>query len=367
MNTKIKTYKILVNSKPFANMRGASPAEVAKKAASKILSNSLNRTRFEIQKNSKIRHYDAKQENLVRPYHKNGKLVKYRIVVKKLGKQVGGTFPPDFSNLDDQIFIIFPREEYEIEIEDSPFIQINIKNKTQKCSTFFINDKVLYLGELNQCNDKSGTVNLNKIKEYGKYLKSINIIDKIELYDSSTIHGKKISLALLSILSTGMSWYNRFGFISKKFKQEQENNAKFLIMTFKNFLNECIPKILENKLKYYQEELNNEILELQQNLNKSLFKEKKLEQLSKKKSERNSLTLNDFKEIIRLELNSKRDEFISIFGNQNVKELFIIIKNRLKHKELSQEELYKIIELFEYIDSSGIIMYDGDLTLIYDF
>ena len=104
-------------------------------------------------------------------------------------------------------------------------------------------------------------------------------------------------------------------------------------------------------------------MELQQKLNKSSITEKKLEKLLKKKSERNALALNDFIEIIRLELNSKRDEFISIFENQNVKELFILIKNRLKHKELLQEELYKIIELFEYIDSSGIIMYNEDLSL----
>jgi len=250
MSTKLKTYKIIVDSKHFGNMRGSSPAEVAKKAANKILGNSLNRKRFEIQENSKIRYYDAKRENLVRPYHKNGKLITCRIVVKKLGKQVGGTFPPNIEpGSKDPIFDFFPIKEYKIEIEDSPFIQINITSKTEWCITFFINDKVLYL-------------------------KSINIVDKIELYDSSTIYGKKISLALLSILSTGMSWYNRFGFISKNFKQEEENNAKFLIMTFEDFLNECIPKILENKLKYYQEELNNEILGLQQNLNKSSFKEK---------------------------------------------------------------------------------------------
>ena len=163
MNNKIKTYKILVDSKLFANIRGSTPAEVAKKAASKILGNSLNRTLFSIQENKNIRHYDAKRENLVRPYHKNGKLVKFRIIVKKLGKQVGGTFPPNLEeDSDDPIFVFFPKEEYEIEIEDSPFIKINITSKTEWCSTFFINDKVLYLGELNQCNDKSGTVNLNK-------------------------------------------------------------------------------------------------------------------------------------------------------------------------------------------------------------
>jgi len=367
--SKLKNYKVLVDSKLFTNMRGSSPIEVAKKAASKILGNSLNRTHFEILENSKIRHYDAKRENLVRPYRKNGKLITCRIVVKKTGKQVGGTFPPDLrEDSKDPIFDFFPRKEYKIEIEDSPYIQFYITSKTEWCSTFFINDKVLYLGQLNKCNDKSGSINLNKIKKYGKYLKKINIIDKIELFDSSTIYDKKISLALLSILSTGMSWYNRFGFTSLIFEQEIENNSKFLIMTFENFLNECIPKILENKLKYYREELNDEILELRNNLNKKLNKssitEKKLEKLLKKKSERNTLSSNDFKEKIMSELFSKKDEFISIFRNQNVKELFILIKNRLKkHEELSQEELGKIIELFEYIDSSGIIMYNGDLTL----
>ena len=123
MNNKIKTYKIIVDSKLFANIRGSTPAEVAKKAASKILGNSLNRMRFSIQaKTGKIRHYDAKRENLVRPYHKNGKLVKFRIIVKKLGKQVGGTFPPNLEeDSDDPIFVFFPREEYEIEIEDLDF------------------------------------------------------------------------------------------------------------------------------------------------------------------------------------------------------------------------------------------------------
>jgi hypothetical protein len=61
MNNNIKTYKILVDSKPFANIRGSTPAEVAKKAASKILGNSLNRVRFSIQeKTGKFRHYVQK-------------------------------------------------------------------------------------------------------------------------------------------------------------------------------------------------------------------------------------------------------------------------------------------------------------------
>jgi hypothetical protein len=137
------------------------------------------------------------------------------------------------------------------------------------------------------------------------------------------------SLSLLSILSTGISWYNSFGFISENFEDEKGYNARFLGMNLEDFLNECIPKILENRLKYYFEKLNKQIV-IFQNLPNSQHKKNKLEQLLKEKSERNGLSLDDFTEKIRLELVSKKDEFILKFENQNVKQLFIIIKNRLK-------------------------------------
>ena len=125
-------------------MRGASPAEVAKKTASKILGNSLNRVRFSMveAKTGKIRHYDAKRENLVRPYHKNGKLIKYRIVVKKLGKQVGGTYPPNLEDLDDPIFEVYPKGEYEIEVishytpEVLPITKYHITSNSDWCIDF---------------------------------------------------------------------------------------------------------------------------------------------------------------------------------------------------------------------------------------
>ena len=93
MSSPTKNYKIIVDSKHFGNMRGISPAEVAKKAAGKILGLSNNKiTRFSMveTKNGKIRNYKAFKENLIRPYHKNGKLIKCRIIVKKIGKQSGG-------------------------------------------------------------------------------------------------------------------------------------------------------------------------------------------------------------------------------------------------------------------------------------
>jgi hypothetical protein len=95
MISSTKNYKIIVDSKHFGNMKGISPAEVAKKAAGKILglSNNRNRyTQFSIieTKNGKIRNYKADKEHLIRPYKKNGKLITCRIIVKKNDKHTGG-------------------------------------------------------------------------------------------------------------------------------------------------------------------------------------------------------------------------------------------------------------------------------------
>ena len=77
MISSTKNYKIIADSIHFGNMRGISPAEVAKKAAGKILglSNDRNRiTQFSMieTKNGKIRNYKAFKESLIRPYKKKG-------------------------------------------------------------------------------------------------------------------------------------------------------------------------------------------------------------------------------------------------------------------------------------------------------
>ena len=351
MNNKIKTYKILVDSKLFANIRGSTPAEVAKKAASKILGNSLNRTRFEIQENSKIRHYDAKRENLIRPYHKNGKLITFRIVVKKMDKQVGGTYPPNLENPDDPIYQVFPEGEYNI---DDTW-NIYITSGGDWCCTFYVEDEnVLFIDFLFRCNGNTGSIILNKIIEYGKYLKTEGIIERIKLEDDSHIKigNQKFSLSLLSILRTGRSWYNNFGFISDQFEDEQKNNIQFLSMNLSNFLNLCI----ENRLRYYFEKLNNDI-ELQR-VSIAVFARNKLEKLLKKRLKRNSLPRNNFIENFRLKKITKRDAFIRIFGDKEVKTLFNEIKNKLiDYTKFPREEINNIHKLFEFIESSGIIMY----------
>lgn len=370
MNNKIKTYKIMVDSKPFANMRGASPAEVAKKAASKILGNSLNRARFSIvdAKTGKIRHYDAKRENLVRPYHKNGKLVKYRIVVKKIGKQVGGTFPPNLEDPDDPIFRFFPEGEegeYKIEIEDST-VKIYNKhdqdNQDNLCINFEIRDRELFISKLHYCGYK-GSTNLRKIIDYAKKLnENSKIINSIGLLDGSYFKEfKDISLTILYILSTGKSWYNYFDFKSEFFDEEIKHNQQFLSMTFITFLDICISKIIEIKLKYYQE-LNNTLVSYRIQ-KKSKFTNNKIDTLEKNKIEIEKNGLETVIEKIRQELNEQKRILIAKFGNLNIQELFTGIKTKLIESKLEEGELEVISELFKLIKNSEIIMYLPILTL----
>jgi hypothetical protein len=313
MNNKIKTYKIIFDSKLFANIRGSTPAEVAKKAASKILGNSLNRTHFSIVevKTGKIRHYDAKRENLIRPYHKNGKLITFRIVVKKLGKQVGGTYPPNLrEDSVDPIFDFFPRGEYEIEIikrfrKDC----VNIKN----CILFYIKDNILYLEYIKKC-QSSGKINLEKIIDYAKIMK----LESIKLADSSEI-SSGISMPIIFILANGISWYNQYGFISgeENFIEEKKHNLELMNLTLNNFLSKISNKI-SNKNNN-----NNNIGKFIQLINKYGF-----------------------------DINSK------------VKDIFKKIKELLKNNLLNKYEIDILKKILFFIQLSSIIFYNPELTKI---
>ena len=365
-SAKIKTYKILIDSRLFANMRGSSPAEVAKKAASKILRKLLNRTHFSIQENRKIRHYDAKRENLVRPYSKNGKLITYRIIVKKMGKQVGGIYPPILDDPTDPIFTFFPKKEYKIEYISrvSQYITYRILSNSKLCIDFCveIEEKTLELDNLNKCHNKSGLINLNKIIEYGNYLKQNNIIDKITLFDTSTIYHnnkrlKYIPLWLLSILCYGHSWYNKFGFLSDDHIKENQSNSKLIIMNFKEFIDYCIEKYLLNKKIYYNN-LDNKI-----NHFRSIFQNHcniEMTRMLQNKNNKNLLSNKELIEKIKIEIQEilKRiQNIIEKFQHEKVKDVFSTIKEQLKNPELSEEELDEIIELFKFIESSKTIIY----------
>jgi len=124
-----KNYKIIVDSKHFGNIKGFSPAEVAKRAAGKILglSNKINRFCLVETKNGKIRNYKVSKENLIRPYKKNGKMITFRIIVKKIGKHTGGVIGPLPKDMyEKQVFT----EEDRKEIKARMFIENTNENKS---------------------------------------------------------------------------------------------------------------------------------------------------------------------------------------------------------------------------------------------
>jgi len=374
-----KSYKIIARSKKMRNIFGSCPAEVAKKVALKLLVKNIYSMYFSIVeiKTNKIIHYQSNKKELLRPYHKNGKLVKYRIIVKKIGKQVGGTYPPNLKDPEDPIFTFFPKEKYFISSKETKdgniIIQIINKSNRELCIKIRVEGKNIYIMELNHCG-YNGRTNLNAIIEYSKELnKESKIIDLIYLIDASFFKHFEISLSTLYILSIGISWYNQFEFFSENYHEEIEHNKKFLTMTLEEFLNECIEKIIDIKRNYY-ENINNKIQTvLLKNHNKNFIKEI-LNKLQKNKKEKNDLTIEGLIKNTRDELILIKEEFIDIFGNKNIKELFTEIINMLREIELSENEIEKleknrelspelkaIIELFKFIEQSKIILYSKDL------
>ena len=91
------------------------------------------------------------------------------------------------------------------------------------CMILSINIEKMYVSNLYKCS-KTGTFNLKKIKEFA----SMCGVKRIDLVDGSSFflcnRTPSISLALFEILRTGMSWYNRMGFVSDNFSKEQHHN-----------------------------------------------------------------------------------------------------------------------------------------------
>jgi hypothetical protein len=123
-------------------------------------------------------------------------------------------------------------------------------NTTNKCIICFhvfltLNDKHIYLDALEKCPpENNGTDILLKIIDLGRILQ----VKYIELEDSSffNIGNNSYLIAPLEILTTGKSWYNKYGFESSEIKDEIIQNDSISKMSFKNVLD----NILEGKNIY---------------------------------------------------------------------------------------------------------------------
>lgn len=157
-----------------------------------------------------------------------------------------------------QIPIFFSPTEYVVAEpvvhEDSISFSYKDINDDSDCGNLFVfykqtHGNKIYLDSLKKCGSNSGTKNLTTIIEFAT---SLPFIDYITLEDHSKIQickepNLEISLKLLDLLSYGESWYNKFGFYSKNYSNEQVNNGKIVELKFLDALKKFVhPGTLDN-------------------------------------------------------------------------------------------------------------------------
>jgi hypothetical protein len=197
-----------------------------------------------------------------------------------------------------KMYSIFNPSIYEIFISNNTGdINLIINDKTDNmCGNliYYNNTNELFVNKIEKCN-LSGTQFLNNLDELANILQ----LEEIILEDKSNIIIKckklkyKINLALLNILSTGISWYNSKGYISANYVNEIEHNSNIINLSMEELLKIINYKpyndILENELvkDYFtrkkQELIYNQQNEIEQDCNfikwlYSFFNDSKLKQ-----------------------------------------------------------------------------------------
>ena len=122
---------------------------------------------------------------------------------------------------------------------------INTKNH---CISFRLNniEKYIYVSTLEKCS-LSGTEILVILKKIAKIFE----VREICLTDASaiTIRSKTnkeyiLSLRNMYILSTGISWYNNYGYVSKNFEEEKEYNKTIMEIPLLDYMSVILKKSL---------------------------------------------------------------------------------------------------------------------------
>ena len=133
---------------------------------------------------------------------------------------------------------LFPSTKFNVVINNpgTDIVSVTITNKTKDpviCVKFTIKGRIIELNSLLKCRDTdtgafvTGTALLTKVETFAKQLGITDII----LYDESKINvcGNQIDLAHFKILTTGMSWYNKLGYVSSRHASDMKANSAFIV------------------------------------------------------------------------------------------------------------------------------------------
>ena len=113
---------------------------------------------------------------------------------------------------------------------------------------------IIYIKWLSKCGIIKGSYFLDKISILVTKLRKIGkIIEYIKLIDISNkqICNIPICLTTIKILTTGKSWYNKFGYKSKKYENEVKVNEIIIKKKYKDFIVDLKKKLnKKNELEY---------------------------------------------------------------------------------------------------------------------
>ena len=262
-----------------------------------------------------------------------------------------------------------------------------------------INDKKLYKVDLRKCSLLSGTEILFILEKIAKIFR----LSKICLEDNSHIsiisktnETYDIFLRYMYILSTGISWYNKFGYISKNFEEEKEHNRKIMEIPLSDYMSLILKENINTfetqfkkeffiiKEQYFIQNLQNlhKLQKRRVNEIKSIIK-KNYQINNNKLSNLTFVTddilyeaikkLNKYDENIE-NINSKHHKFMTYLESPNLLNYikpeftisYIIIKFREKIERRNIRLDNNELEFINYIldESNDIIQYDSNLVKI---
>ena len=153
-------------------------------------------------------------------------------------------------------------------LEDKTNICYKIKypdKKKTSCLDFYFDDEFshLYISWLSKCGSaddlRSGTLLLNMVDALAGLIPECKTIT---LEDASTVSrcSYKINLAELTILLTGISWYNRFGYKQQSYESDKEHNHRVINMPISDAVTKLLPspvlKQFYPKFEEYKQDLD---------------------------------------------------------------------------------------------------------------
>jgi hypothetical protein len=227
-------------------------------------------------------------------------------------------------------------------VEESSPNNFNVAHVDQPylyCLELRIDGDIMKVDYISKCNYRiSGTQILNIISNFVKDvgIRSVKLKDKSEL--PGLCRNYNIPLYIIYILSTGKSWYNSYGYVSKKYDEEIVHNNKLLNMPMNEFVQLCNSK---RRLWRQSEEEVNEMI-------------------------------TGFFDVMNTLSYKKRKSNPRFYPSMSVQETFVqikkyILKSLPEVRETDEDEniyCFMLKWLLELIHISGVIMYDFKLTWI---